>query len=227
MTWQMTLLRIGLAIVVGTIIGIEREYKNRPAGMRTHILVCLGACTIALMESSFLREVIAMDAYMSDRVTYNFGRLSAQVICGIGFLGAGTIFTAQKKIAGLTTAASLWNTACLGLAIGYGYYMIALLGTVFVMLTLMAMQRIVHVNTIKKVEIKFVHRVETIGSINAYFDTLNVKTLDLDFHVDTSADANVYTNTYTLHLPSGVSYTDIVNHLSEHSNVLSIRTTNT
>ena len=90
---------------------------------------------------------------------------------------------------------------------------------------LMSMQKIVHVNSAKKVEIKFVHRVETIDYINAYFDRHFIQTLDLDFTVETHDERNIYTNTYTLHLPPEVKFTDLVNDLSEHPNVMSIRTT--
>ena len=128
MSNSIIILRISLAILLGTIIGVEREIKNRPAGMRTHILVCLGACIISLIESSF---VASLSASTESSVAYNFGRLSAQVISGIGFLGAGTILFTDRKITGLTTAASLWNTACLGIAIGYGYYLIAIVGSIF------------------------------------------------------------------------------------------------
>ena len=115
------MLRVLFALVVGFIIGVEREYKNRPAGLRTHVLVCLGACSIALLESLQLHTSI-VNASSNLSVSITIGRMSAQVISGIGFLGAGTIFTAQKKITGLTTAAGLWNVACLGLMIGFGYY---------------------------------------------------------------------------------------------------------
>lgn len=221
MAWYVVLLRVALAIIVGLSIGIEREYKNRPAGMRTHVLVCMGACIVALMESIFAAN---MDG-APNGVTYNFGRMTAQVISGIGFLGAGTIFTASKKIAGLTTAASLWSVGCLGIAIGYGLYAVAIMGGVLVLIVLMSMQKIVHVNTAKKVEIKFVHRVETIDFINAYFSRHFIQTLDLDFTVEVREDRNIYTNLYTLHLPSTVKFTDMVNDLSEHPNVMSIRTT--
>ena len=223
--WQTTLLRVVVAIAIGTIIGVEREYKNRPAGMRTHVLVCLGACTVALLESSFIADVNSA-ADVSSAVTYNFGRLSAQVISGIGFLGAGTILFSDRKITGLTTAASLWNTACLGIAIGYGYYLIAIAGSIFVILVLIMMQRIIHVRISKKLEIKFVHRVETIEYINKYFDKNTIQVVDQDFNVTSSDGQNIYTNVYTLHLPSTITYTDIVNHLSEHVNIMSIRTTN-
>ncbi|MGI6240179.1 MAG: MgtC/SapB family protein [Christensenellales bacterium] len=222
MEWYVILIRIVLSIVVGLGIGIEREYKNRPAGMRTHVLVSMGACIVALMECLFLESMM----WSSDsQVTYSFGRLAAQVITGVGFLGAGTIFTASKKIVGLTTAASLWNAACLGIAVGYGYYFIAIAGGGLVLIVLMAMQKIVHVNAAKKIEIKFVHRVETIDFINAYFDRHGIRTLDLDFSVDVGEERNIYKNTYTLNLPQHVNYTDIVNDLSEYVNVLGIRTT--
>ncbi len=222
MQYSDIVIRILVAIAIGTVIGVEREIKNRPAGMRTHILVCLGACTIALIESNFT-EGLRMESI--DGVTYNFGRLSAQVISGIGFLGAGTILFSDRKIIGLTTAASLWNTACLGLAVGYGYFFIAIVGTVCVMLVLLMMQRIIHVRISKKLEVRFVHRVETIEYINEYFEKHGVKTVDIDFNVTNVENKNIYTNIYTLQLPSNVSYTEIVNALSEHTNILSIRTT--
>ena len=223
MSNSIIILRISLAILLGTIIGVEREIKNRPAGMRTHILVCLGACIISLIESSF---VSSLSTNTESSVAYNFGRLSAQVISGIGFLGAGTILFSDRKITGLTTAASLWNTACLGIAIGYGYYLIAIVGSIFVILVLIMMQRIIHVRISKKLEIKFVHRVETIEYINKYFDENTIQVVDQDFNVTSSDGQNIYTNVYTLHLPSTITYTDIVNQLSEHVNIMSIRTTN-
>ena len=223
MEWTTILIRIVLAIAIGTLIGVEREYKNRPAGMRTHVLVCLGACVIALVETTMSQRLLMGTP---DGVTYNFGRMTAQVISGIGFLGAGTIFTAQRKITGLTTAASLWNSACLGIAIGYGLYFVAVCGALFVMATLLMLQKIVHVNTSKKVEIKFYHRIETIEFLNNYFETHGIEVADVDFHVENQDGHNLYTNTYTLHMPAKVSYADLVVRISEHANILGVRTTN-
>lgn len=215
--------RISVAILVGLLIGIEREIKSRPAGMRTHVLVCLGACVISLIESNFSATLTGTEA---SSVAYNFGRLSAQVISGIGFLGAGTILFSDRKVTGLTTAASLWNTACLGLAIGYGYFVIAGVGAAFVFVVLLMMQRIIHVRIQKKLEVRFVHRVETIEYINQYFVQKGIQIGDVDFNVANADGNNIYTNIYTLKLPSHISYTEIVNHISEHPNILSIRTTN-
>ena len=222
-TWDIVI-RIAVAILIGTVIGVERERKNRPAGMRTHGLVCLGACVVALIECAIRDDMMNLG---DGAVAYTMGRISAQVISGIGFLGAGTIFTARKKIAGLTTAASLWNAACLGMAAGMGYYLIAGLGCALVMIVLMVLQKIVVVHASKKMEIKFIHRVETIDFINNYFDEKHIVVLDVDFSVDNRPEGNLYTNYYDLQLPKELTYRDIVMTLSEHANVQGIRTTNT
>lgn len=218
------ILRTCVALLIGTVIGMERERKNRPAGMRTHVLVCLGACMIAMIETEMQSRIIASGA---TNVTLNMGRVIAQVVSGIGFLGAGTIFMAQKRVAGLTTAASLWNAACLGLAVGLGYYWIAGIGCALVMIVLSALARIVHVNAVKKVEVQFIHRKETMDYLNGYLSSHNIRVEDLDFHVDNRQPNNVYTNTYVLHLPRELSYADIVQDISEFPNIMSVSTMNT
>lgn len=228
MTWLELVFRIVAAVICGGAIGIEREYKNRPAGMRTHVLVCLGATVIATLEC-LTRNGLASDGAEVANVTMTFGRLSAQVVSGLGFLGAGTIFMSQKKIAGLTTAASLWNVGCLGLMIGFGYYWVALICCAIVLVVLTLLQRLIHVNAIKRVEIKFVNRNKTIAFINNYFSKNNIEVLDIDFHIgsDDKSDTKVCTNLYTLHLPAKITYTDIVANLSEHPDIQSVRTRNT
>ena len=100
MTWWEMVIRLVVAVTVGCIIGIERERKNRPAGMRTHVLVCVGAATIAILESMLIHDTMSLNA-ANERtgIAVSVGRISAQVVSGIGFLGAGTIFVSQKKIA--------------------------------------------------------------------------------------------------------------------------------
>ena len=131
---QLSPLEIGLrllfAMILGLIVGIEREYTHRPAGMRTHILVALGSCVVMLTGQMIFAQ------YHPYGATPDPARLAAQVIAGVGFLGAGTILRDGASVKGLTTAASLWGVACLGLAVGGGYYTIALIGTVLVILTL-------------------------------------------------------------------------------------------
>ena len=222
------LIRLGIAVAIGCVVGIEREYKNRPAGLRTHVLVCLGSCMIALIECAFMHQI---DEQASVHTTYNFGSMTAQVISGIGFLGAGTIFMQSKKIAGLTTAASLWNTACLGLATGYGYYWMSIIGGAIVLLVLLALQKIIPVHSLKRVEVRFIHRQETMQYINDFFEKSGIKVLNLDFHIETvegkrDGDPNVYTNIYSLHLPSTLNYTDVINSLATYPNIQVVRATN-
>ena len=131
-------LRLSCAMIVGIVIGPEREYTNRPAGMRTHVLVALGACTVALTGQMLFCEYSAVGAAPDP------ARLAAQVITGVGFLGAGTILREGATVKGLTTAASLWTVACLGIAAGFGYYPIALCGMVFMLFTLTLLEFFQH-----------------------------------------------------------------------------------
>ena len=117
--------RMLLAALCGGIIGIEREYKRRPAGFRTHILICLGAAMTTL-TSQYL--------YLYMNYYTDMARLGAQVVAGIGFIGAGTIIvTRQQRVKGLTTAAGLWASAIIGLAIGGGFYEGGLFATVMIL----------------------------------------------------------------------------------------------
>lgn len=123
-------LRLFCAMIVGMVIGTEREYTNRPAGMRTHILVSLGACAVMITGQMVFLQYRALGGSPDP------SRLSAQVITGVGFLGAGTILREGTNVKGLTTAASLWAVACLGIAAGGGYYTVALAGMIFILITL-------------------------------------------------------------------------------------------
>lgn len=120
------LFRLFLAVVCGGIIGIEREHKRRPAGFRTHILICLGA-SMTTLTSQFL--------FYNLNLYTDIGRLGAQVVAGIGFIGAGAIIvTKRRQVKGLTTAAGLWTCAIIGLAIGAGYYEAAIISTVVILI---------------------------------------------------------------------------------------------
>ena len=127
MTFGAVIFRMLIACVCGALIGLERSSKNRTAGFRTHILVCMGAA-IAAMTRLYIYLVLKLPADIS--------RISGQVITGLGFIGAGTIvITKRLTIKGLTTAAGLWTTGIIGLGIGSGYYEIGIIGTALVLLT--------------------------------------------------------------------------------------------
>ena len=218
------LARIAVAVVIGAVIGIDREIKNRPAGMRTHVLVCVGAALVSLIEQQTVACVLALGE--QSVVNVSMGRITTSVISGVGFLGAGTIFMTERKISGLTTAASLWCTACIGLAVGSGFIFMGAAAGAIVLVILRLMQRIVHVNTLKRLEVQFIHRALTLAFLNDYFSSMGVKILDVDFHAENRPEGNLYTNLYTLSMPSHTSYVDLIGTLSENPNVRTVRTRN-
>lgn len=130
------ILRLLMATLLGAIVGAEREYTHRPAGIRTHMLVALGACSVMITGEMVFSQYFPLGASPDP------ARMAAQVIAGVGFLGAGTILREGTAIRGLTTAASVWSVACLGVAIGAGFYIVGLVGLVLMMLTLVTMERL-------------------------------------------------------------------------------------
>lgn len=131
-TYLSIAIRIAVAVLLGGIIGFERGMKNRPAGLRTYMLVCVGSCLI-MLTNQYIFQVFKT----GDPV-----RMGAQVVSGIGFLGAGTIVvTRRNQIKGLTTAAGLWASAAVGLAVGVGLYEAAVLGSVVIFMVLSIIHR--------------------------------------------------------------------------------------
>ena len=128
-------IRIFLASILGAIIGIEREIKNRAAGFRTHIIVSVGACLIMLIGIDAIGDI-------SKDQARDTARLAGQVVSGIGFLGAGTILQKKNGVSGLTTAATLWLSGAIGLAVGIGYYEGAIIATVICLITLVSLKGI-------------------------------------------------------------------------------------
>lgn len=153
------LVRLLLAVILGGIIGVERATKRHAAGFRTYILVCVGSAIAMLTNQFMLLQFGGGDA----------GRLGAQVISGIGFLGAGTILvTSRNQIRGLTTAAGLWACACLGLAIGIGFYTVAIGSLIIILLAL---------TVLTYLENYFTHRTKSMD-IHVELDTrMNLKDL--------------------------------------------------
>ena len=131
--WSVAL-RMTLAVICGGIIGIEREFKRRPAGFRTHILICLGAAMTTL-TSQYLYLIMGQYTDMA--------RLGAQVVAGIGFIGAGTIIvTRRQRVTGLTTAACLWAAAIIGLTLGGGFYEGGLFATALILIAELFFSRV-------------------------------------------------------------------------------------
>lgn len=141
------LLRIFISVLIGGAIGYERGIHNRtaPAGFRTHILVCLGACIVSIIQDQLrVNTTNFAIAYpeVAQVIKTDIGRIGAQVVSGIGFLGAGTIMRDKGGvIGGLTTAASIWATGCLGLSIGWGFYNLAIPAGVAIIVVLVTLKK--------------------------------------------------------------------------------------
>lgn len=134
--WNETLIRLSLAAFLGALIGLERERKNWAAGLRTHMLVCVGSCLVMIVSAFGFYDVLE-----TNHINLDPSRIAAQVISGIGFIGAGSIlFLKQGTVRGLTTAAGLWTVAAIGLATGGGLYFAAGATTIIALIILWALQ---------------------------------------------------------------------------------------
>lgn len=171
-----TVIRLILAAIIGGLIGFEREVNNRPAGLRTHILVTLGSTLIMLVSIDGLNRI------EGQILTSDPFRLAAQVVSGIGFLGAGTIMRTGNNINGLTTAASLWVSAGIGLAIGTGYYLGAVVTAIIVLLALMSlgvMEKGILRRKYKTIEVIGSNKPGLIGEIGTLFGKYYISIKDI------------------------------------------------
>ncbi len=201
--FQEIAIRLAVAVLAGGMVGYEREKKGRDAGFRTHILVAVGSCIFALieLESVFSVILLAQTSEIARQVvTFDLHRITAQVVSGIGFLGAGTIIITKRSVKGLTTAASIWVCAALGMSAGYGYFRLVLAGTVVILLTLLVIKRIFFFPKVKELSIEFSNQETLEREIVTFLKSKRVKIMEtdskvfikenrvyhkLDFHVDT------------------------------------------
>lgn len=157
--------------------GLEREKSHQFAGFRTHILVAVGSCITAITSLSLFVQY-------SSQASIDPARLTAQVLSGIGFLGAGAILKTSNGIRGLTTAAGIWATACIGIAVGYGYYVLSICAWSLVMITLYILKKIDKI-IFKKKQTIFSVKVDNINVITMLYNIfqksqISVKNIDIE-----------------------------------------------
>lgn len=229
-------IRLLFAIVVGGIIGYERAFKNRPAGFRTHILVCVGATIISIIQIETIERTKAMimiDPVLAQALKADMGRMGSQVITGVGFLGAGTIIREKGLIKGLTTAASLWVVSCIGLAIGLGMYFISVMSTVGVFIALVILKKvedrfIEHAYTVE-FEIKYDEDRNFVKQMQTFFDNNNIKVKNIRFISEKNQEQNNLEEMvdgktlYTVEVPRHKEYTEIVQQLYQYKNILAAK----
>ena len=199
-----TIFKLTMAVICGGVIGLERVKKRRPAGFRTYMLVCLGAA-LTMVISQYLA---------SKGQTTDVSRLGAQVINGVGFLGAGTIIvTGKQQIKGLTTAAGLWASACMGLAIGAGFYFGALIGCVAIILTVSLLSmlegRIMSNARNMNIYIEFTETDDIGGTIET-LKKLNVKIFDIEITKIRSSDGLPPSAILAIRLPKKAKHSEIM-----------------
>lgn len=170
------LTRILLSCVLGGIIGFEREQsRNKPAGFRTHILVCLGSCLVMLIAE------FSIIAY-SGQVNIDPTRIGGQVVSGIGFLGAGAIIRHGVSVKGITTAASIWIVACVGLACGIGFYTGAILVTLLIWTILMYLKKMAKKTRFKMIEVEGEKDKQVIYPLSSLLKEFNIAIKSLDIY---------------------------------------------
>lgn len=202
-------LRLVLAVIFGSVIGLEREFHNHPAGFRTHILVCIGSALFTL---------VSVNSFGSADPS----RVAAQIVSGIGFLGAGTILREGATIRGLTTAASLWSVAGVGMAIGTGYYLGAILTTVLMVVVLFFFssleQKILH--TVKVVEITVADIPGQLGRVATMLGEMGISIKSVGISPQSHEQVNIE---LMLKIPASLQFHEVVDSLSQLKGINSIK----
>lgn len=212
-TNQDIIMRLLIALIVGGLTGLERERSHQFAGFRTHILVSVGSCITSITSLSLFFQY---NSYSN----IDPARLSAQVLSGVGFLGAGAILKTSNGIRGLTTAAGIWATACIGIAVGYGYYILAISAWLFVMVTLYILKNIDKMIFKKKQTIFNIKtdNIEIISSIYEMFQRSQISVKNIEINSDTN---NIKINLLTVH-DRRIVLDEVIKELSKLKNIISI-----
>lgn len=208
--------KLALACILGGLIGLERESLNRPAGLRTYTLVCVG---------STLAMIVSIDIYLlyHHTVQADPGRIAAQVVSGIGFLGAGTIMREGATVRGLTTAAGLWVVACIGLAVGAGLYVPAIVTTLLILFVLIYFVKFEQVVTglreYKGIVMLVEDRPGQIGTIGSILGEMGVLIKNIQMTRTETEDLEVE---LLLELPPGLGINEVIDELSAIKGLRSI-----
>ncbi len=221
------MLRILLAMLIGGMIGFDRERKGRPAGFRTYMLVSMGAA-MTMILGQYL-DVMLSGPWSSALQTVGHRtdvvRLGAQVISGIGFLGTGTILiTSRQEIKGVTTASCLWASACMGLAIGAGFYSCVVIGFVLIVISIQVLPKIERWLIARARNMNISVEMDSVEHLGAVINRLKAAGLVLyDVEIEKSAAGNGRLNgTFTLRLNQRQQHAELLARLSSLEGVLEV-----
>lgn len=226
---EVVIFRLFLAFVFSAIIGYEREVNQSNAGLKTHILVALGSTLVALLQVeiiNFVREIAISNPDSIINVSADASRLVSNVISGIGFLGAGTIIVTKRNVSGLTTAASIWTTASISIAVGMGFYIVALAAFSFVLITLYMFNHLLNVTKNYRIIVKYVGGVETLSKISSIFEEMSLDFEIAAYKSDVFDNYIIRENVFIMHDSKESDFEEIVSKLSITDNIVSVERTN-
>lgn len=219
-------IRLLAAAVFGSIVGYERELTGQDAGFRTHILVSVGAAIFTVIQLEAVEWVSIVTLENPDLVgvlSSDATRLVAQIVSGIGFLGAGTIIVTNRAVKGLTTAASIWAIASIGMAAGFGHYFLATVGTMIIFVVLHLVQRVLYVEDTKQIHLSYTHRDETLQNILDFFHSKHLRILRIEYNVDLMTENGpVSHDIFVVGIPQNQSVSDLMNGLMDISHIMNI-----
>ena len=230
--WAAIIIRIVLALLFGGLIGTERELTNHPAGIKTHALVCIGSALSSLITVEMAYEIHALNQITSFAPSIDISRIAAGVVTGIGFIGAGAILKSKSGsiVTGITTAATIWVTGCLGLAVGMGYYKMSIVTflTVFIATPILNLieKNFLYVNRQYGYEITMSDRENTLKSIRNYCESKSIQIKSTEYMGKTegflSDGRDVYRYRFSFKAPKNADFSSVVNDLSINENILQI-----
>ena len=221
------LLRVGLAVICGGVIGLERGKKRRPAGFRTYMLVCIGSAMTMILGNYLFAMMSGVWAdSINFAVSTDVSRFGAQVINGIGFLGAGTIIvTGRQQVKGMTTAAGLWASACMGICIGAGFYSAAIICCLLIFITVVILSRLERFILSRSKNINLYVEFEDINDLSAIIRRIksyNTRIFDVEITKSKYSDTKLPYAIFSLKLSKNVTHTVLITAISEMDSVISI-----
>jgi len=229
LSWSDVILRVFTAVIIGFLLGLERELSHHPAGMKTHMLVCLGSALASMIavEMAYHTAVLPADARV------DLSRIASGVVSGMGFIGAGAIMKSRDgtMVTGITTAATLWISACLGLAIGMAYYRMSIVTAAAVISATLLLKRLEKrffaAARERGIDIILLNKRETLPALEKYFETKRITVVSFEYkrHPDqrTAAGESVYYCRYNLRIPHGMVFAGLVRDLAmTNENILEV-----
>nr|AFK29741.1 putative MgtC/SapB transporter [uncultured bacterium] len=222
-------IRLLLITLFSGIIGYERERNQSHAGLKTHMIVGISATIIALIQQSIMNETLQysiMFPEFAGVIKSDPARLIAQVVSGIGFLGGGTIIVTKRNVSGLTTAASIWSVAGLGLSLGMGYYEVAVIGFIFITLILILTKKLQSRWFSQRIRIEYVGGHKTIHEIVELFKGMGLSALHLNYSIKMYGDERVYSSTFDIEGPTPIEFHEIINTMVHSKSIISVQATN-